>query len=59
MKIVNSDANAIFEEAKTGDYTGKGVFTIVAECVGLGSQKGWGKLKSGRGWISLDYTEKM
>ena len=45
--------------AKTGDYTGKGVFTIVAECVGLGSQKGWGKLKSGRGWISLYYTKKM
>lgn len=30
-----------------------GVFTIVAE------QNGWGKLKSGAGWISLDYTEKV
>ena len=45
--------------AKTGDYTGIGVFTIVAECMGLGSKKGWGKLKSGRGWISLDYTDKI
>ena len=45
--------------AKTGEYTGVGVFTIVAESIGLGSQKGWGKLKSGKGWISLDYTERI
>lgn len=32
---------------KTGYYTGKGVFTIVAESAGAGSVKGWGKLKSG------------
>ena len=29
-----------------------GVYTIVAE------DNGWGKLKSGAGWINLDYTEK-
>ena len=40
--------------AKTGQYTGKGVFTIVAESAGVGSTKGWGKLKSGAGWITLD-----
>ena len=45
--------------AKTGDYTGKGVFTIVAECIGLGSDKGWGKLKSGAGWISLDFVKRI
>ena len=45
--------------AKTGSYTGKGVFTIVEESVGLGSEKGWGKLKSGAGWISLDYCENV
>ena len=45
--------------AKTGEYTGKGVFTIVAESIGLGSKKGWGKLKSGKGWISLDYAERI
>lgn len=44
---------------KTGRYTGKGVFTIVAESSGEGSVKGWGKLKSGAGWISLDYAEKL
>lgn len=45
--------------AKTGKYTGKGVFTIVEVVEGPGSKKGWGKLKSGSGWISLDYATKM
>lgn len=30
-----------------------GIYTITAE------QNGWGKLKSGAGWISLKYTEKV
>ncbi|MFR8035331.1 MAG: N-acetylmuramoyl-L-alanine amidase [Lachnospiraceae bacterium] len=42
---------------KTGKYTGKGVFTIVEEVTGQGASC-WGKLKSGAGWISLDYTVK-
>lgn len=37
----------------------RGVYTIVAEKVGPGSVKGWGKLKSGAGWISLDYVTKL
>ena len=45
--------------ARTGYYTGKGVFTIVAESAGAGSTKGWGKLKSGAGWISLDYCTRI
>ena len=36
----------------------RGVYTIVAESKGQGSTKGWGKLKSGAGWISLDYCVK-
>ena len=44
--------------AKTGKYTGVGVFTIVAESDGQGAGK-WGKLKSGAGWISLDYCKKL
>ena len=39
--------------AKTGKYTGKGVFTIIE------TKDGWGKLKSGAGWISLNYAEKI
>ena len=49
--------------AKTGKYTGIGVFTIVEESTGAGSSKGWGLLKSyqsGRnGWVSLDYCKRV
>ena len=41
-----------------GSNKDKGVYTIVAEASGTGAKK-WGKLKSGAGWISLDYTEKV
>lgn len=34
-----------------------GIYTIVEEASGTGASK-WGKLKSGAGWISLDYCEK-
>ena len=45
--------------AKTGKYTGKGVFTIMEVREGKGSDKGWGRLKSGAGWISLDYCQSV
>ena len=38
--------------ANTKGHTGKGTFTIVEV------RDGWGKLKSGAGWISLDYALK-
>ncbi len=44
--------------AKTGQFTGIGSFTIVAESSGQGASK-WGKLKSGAGWISLDYATRI
>lgn len=34
------------------------IYTIVAEAAGPGATK-WGKLKSGAGWISLDYVTKL
>ena len=37
---------------RTGLFTGKGRFTIVDE------KDGWGKLKSGAGWICLKYTSR-
>ena len=37
----------------TGQYTGKGVFTIVEEAEGSGAPI-WGRLKSGAGWIGID-----
>ncbi|MEI3375164.1 MAG: hypothetical protein V8R00_04380 [Coprococcus catus] len=44
-------------------FTGKGVFTIAEEATGIVSaareKSQWGKLKSGQGWICLDYAEKV
>lgn len=34
------------------------VYTIVEEAFGIGASK-WGKLKSGAGWVSLDYCLKV
>ena len=45
--------------AKTGAYTGVGVFTIVEVKDGKGSDVGWGRLQSGAGWISLDYATRV
>ena len=45
--------------AKTGKKTGKGTFTITQTSSGAGSSAGWGKLKSGAGWISLDYAKRI
>ena len=43
---------------RTGQFTGKGIFTIVQESKGAGATL-WGKLKSGAGWISLDFAKKL
>ncbi len=45
--------------AWTGQYTGKGTFTITEVQTGKGSTAGWGKLKSDAGWISLDYATRL
>lgn len=45
--------------ARTGKYTGKGIFTIMEVKSGTGSAKGWGRLKSGAGWIALDYAARV
>ncbi len=44
--------------AKVGSITDKGVYTIVEEKNGTGATK-WGKLKSGAGWICLNYAKKV
>lgn len=52
VKVLISDLNirkgAGMSYAVTGKYTGKGVFTITEV------KNGWGKLKSGAGWIYLE-----
>lgn len=45
--------------AKTGSYSSVGVFTFLEVKDGKGSDKGWGRLKSGAGWISLDYCQRV
>lgn len=44
--------------ASNGMIRDKGIYTITQESSGVGATK-WGKLKSGAGWISLDYTKKV
>lgn len=36
-----------------------GIYTIMEVKAGQGSKAGWGRLKSGIGWISLDYTARI
>lgn len=46
------------DKEKTGKYTGAGIFTIVEEADGKGASR-WGRLKSGAGWIALDFCERV
>ena len=45
--------------AKTGQVTGVGIFTILEVREGKGSDAGWGRLKSGAGWIALSFCERI
>ena len=57
VKITASALNIRFgagtNYSVTGAITDKGSYTIVEE------KNGWGKLKSGKGWISLEYAKKI
>ena len=60
MKVTATDLN--IRSGPGTNYGSKGaikpgIYTIVAEAGGTGASK-WGKLKSGAGWISLDYATK-
>ena len=44
---------------KTGRHTGVGIFTVVEVRQGKGSEMGWGRLKSGAGWIALSFCERV
>lgn len=56
--VLNIRDDAGIEHEITGQIKDHGTYTIVAEKDGTGASK-WGKLKSGAGWISLDYTERI
>ena len=56
--VLNIRKGAGTNYGTNGSIKDRGVHTIVAEASGTGANK-WGKLKSGAGWISLDYTKKV
>lgn len=56
--VLNIRKGAGTNYGTNGAIRDKGTYTIVAESTGKGASK-WGKLKSGAGWISLDYTKRV
>ena len=65
LHTVKVTANSLYYRNGPGtNYSVKGlvrkneVYTITEVSTGKGSSK-WGKLKSGAGWISLDYTIRI
>lgn len=62
VKVDRSDLNIRKGPGTNYEKNGvieKGLYTIVEESSGKGSKKGWGRLKSGVGWISLGYVTKI
>ena len=47
------------DKAWTGRYVLPGMYTIVDVKPGKGSEAGWGRLKSGAGWIALSYAKRV
>lgn len=56
--VLNIRSGPGTDNSRVGSIADKGVYTIVAEADGKGATK-WGRLQSGAGWISLDYTVKV
>lgn len=56
--VLNIRKGAGTNHGTNGAIRDYGVYTIVDEASGTGASK-WGKLKSGDGWISLDYTKRV
>lgn len=44
---------------RTGAFAKTDILEITETKTGEGSNKGWGKLSSGEGWISLDFCEEI
>lgn len=52
-KVVGTDT------VRTGKYIPPGVYTILEVQIGKGSDAGWGRLKSGAGWIAMDFAKRV
>ncbi len=55
--VLNIREQPTIDSSVTGKITETMSLTIVDEALGTGATK-WGKLKSGAGWISLDYVKR-
>ena len=53
---IRKGAGMDFDRVK---YIPVGTYTIVEVKAGKGSKAGWGRLKSGAGWIALDYAKRV
>jgi len=56
--VLNIRSGPGTDHAIVGTITDRGTYTIVEESQGQGSRVGWGRLKSGAGWIALCLTER-
>lgn len=62
MYVRENDANVRIRTAPridsefTGNFLGDGWHEILEIKPGKGSEKGWGRLASGAGWVALDYV---
>lgn len=43
----------------SGEYLGDGEYDIVEVSEGTGSRSGWGKLADNRGWVALDFVQRV
>ena len=59
VKDLRIRAGAGTDTAWTGKYVPPGVYTIVEVKTGKGSEAGWGRLKSGAGWIALLFCKRV
>ena len=59
VKDLRIRADAGTDKAWTGKYVPPGVYTIVEVKSGKGSSAGWGRLKSGAGWIALSFCQRV
>lgn len=59
MKDLNIRVAAGTDTKKTGKFISPGVYMIVGVKSGKGSGYGWGKLKSGAGWIALSFCKRV
>ncbi len=62
IKVSISNLNIISRQGTNYDrvkFCPVGVYTILEVKSGKGFEAGWGRLKSGIGWISLDFVKRV